>query len=375
MSTNLVLLGPHLTLLQSVYLPTRGRPVEVLQEGLDRIHQRVGYRVQILGVGTTGSGRHLAANLVGADVIRNEITAQLVSALSVAPDVDTIFEIGGQDSKYISVRDGRLADFDMNKVCAGGTGSFLEEQAERLGISIVEEFAALALGATDPCDLGARCTVFMDTELVRAQERGVPLTDICAGLAYAVARNYLEKVVAGRPIGRVVLFQGGTASNVAVVQAFRHLLGRDVRVHPYNRISGAIGAARLAARAGTRHTAFLGWSACAGSSLRSFECHACENRCQVNRIHVGARAVHFGDVCERYSARDRAPAPVERPFAELFAARERLLDRFAGSAKRPKANGQLRKAKGCTLQAPTIGLLRASLNLEFLPSSRSRLPG
>jgi predicted CoA-substrate-specific enzyme activase len=352
-STNLVLIDPALSLLQGVYLPTRGRPIEVLQEGLDLIAGRFGDRLTIIGVGTTGSGRYLAGKLVGADAIHNEITAQLVSALSVAPDADTIFEIGGQDSKYISVRDGRLADFEMNKICAGGTGSFLEEQAERLGIRIVDEFAALALRAERPCDLGARCTVFMDTELVRAQERGASLPDICAGLAYAVARNYLEKVVGGRPVGRVILFQGGTASNAAVVQAFRRLLGREVRVHPYNRISGAIGAARLAARAGPSRTAFLGWRACADVRPRSFECHRCENRCQVSRIQIGARAVHFGDACDRYSERDRAAAPAARPFPELFAARDALME---GYSARRGSSGPAR-----------VGLLRASLNLEFLP--------
>lgn len=213
MSTNLVLLSPDFQVLLGIYLPTRGRPVEALHQGLSQIRKRFGERLHILGVGSTGSGRHLAAKVLGADVSHNEITAQMVSSLLFVPEVDTIFEIGGQDSKYISVRDGTLADFEMNKICAGGTGSFLEEQAERLGIRIEGEFAELALRASSPCDLGTRCTVFMDTELVRAQERGVPLPDICAGLAYAVARNYLDRVVGGRPIGRCVMFQGGTASN------------------------------------------------------------------------------------------------------------------------------------------------------------------
>ncbi len=367
-STNLVLLGPDLTLQHGVYLPTRGRPVDVLQEGLDRVRRRFGARLEILGVGSTGSGRHLAAQLVGADLVRNEITAQLTAALAVDPAVDTIFEIGGQDSKYISVRDGRLADFEMNKICAGGTGSFLEEQADRLGIAIVGQFADLALAATDPCDLGARCTVFMDTELVRALQRGVSLPDICAGLAYSVARNYLEKVVAGRAVGRAILFQGGTASNAAVVQAFRQILGRPVRVHPYNRLSGAIGVALLAARAGLRRTAFRGFDACVGSRLRSFGCRRCENRCQVNRVQIGSRAVHFGDVCERYAQRDRETAPAARAFGELFARRDALLERFvaAGAAAAGDRRDASRESPSGP-SAPRIGLPRASLNLEFLP--------
>jgi hypothetical protein len=172
----------------------------------------------------------------------------------------------------------------------------------------------------------------MDTELVRARERGAPLEDLCAGLAYSVARNYLEKVVAGRPIGRSIMFQGGTASNQAVVAAFRQLLGRPVYVHPYNWIPGAIGAALLAARAMSHRSRFLGFESCAGSSLRSFECQRCENRCQVNRVQVAPRVVHFGDVCDRYSERDRDPKEICRPFPELFAEPDRLMESFLPAA-------------------------------------------
>jgi predicted CoA-substrate-specific enzyme activase len=354
-STNLVLLRPDIRVFQGIYLPTAGRPAEALEEGLRRIRERFGTRLTFLGVGSTGSGRHLAAKLLGADVTHNEITAQMVSSLCFVPEADTIFEIGGQDSKYIYIRDGRLADFEMNKICAGGTGSFLEEQAQRLGVRIFDEFAAMAMAATKPCELGTRCTVFMDTELVRAQERGVPIGDLCAGLAYSVVRNYLEKVVAGRPIGKRIIFQGGTASNAAVVAAFRKLLNRPLQVHPYNRISGAIGAALLAARAGPRHSRFLGLQSCIGSELESFECESCENRCQVNRVRIGGRTIHFGDVCERYSESDRMPHEIERPFPELFAARQLLMEK------------QLAPALETHSDNPRLGLLRASLNFEFLP--------
>jgi predicted CoA-substrate-specific enzyme activase len=372
-STNLVLLraDPAGTgeLLHGVYLPTRGRPAEVLREGMERIRRRFGERLRVVGVGTTGSGRHLAAELLGADAVHNEITAQTVSAAYYAPDVDTIFEVGGQDAKYVSVRDGHLADFEMNRICSAGTGSFLEEQARRLGVEIIGEFARRALAAGGAPDLGTRCTVFMDAELVRAQQRGASLDALCAGLAYGVARNYLEKVVAGRPVGRRILFQGGTASNEAVVAAFGALLGRPLAVHPYNRLSGAIGAALLAERAARMQpvgagaaasgTRFRGVAAIADATpeVRSFECRHCDNRCQVNRIAIGARVVHFGDTCERYAARDRAlpdGGARERPFPELFAAREALLERHLAALRRG-APGR-----------PRLGLLRGTLNAEYL---------
>jgi predicted CoA-substrate-specific enzyme activase len=359
-STNLALTSSGGDLLTGVYLRTRGKPVEVLAEGLAELASRFGDRLRVLGVGATGSGRHLAAQLLGADVVRNEITAQLVSATRYVPEVDTVLEIGGQDSKYIGTRGGHLSGFEMNKICAAGTGSFLEEQADGLGISIFDEFAALAFESDTPRDLGSKCTVFMEAELRRAQQEGTPLPDICSGLAYSVARNYLEKVVAGREIGQTVVFQGGTASNAAVVAAFSSLLGRPVQVHPHNRISGAIGMALIAAREREQlgyETAFRGLAACEGHSTKSFECKKCENRCRVSRIRVGERRVHFGDACERYAEKD-ARAPVhERPFPELFAERGRLLQEELERARQVSGAG----AKGA------LGLTRASLGYELAP--------
>ena len=353
-STNLALIDASGEVLLGVYLPTRGQPVAVLEQGLQRVRQRFGQQLQLLGVGTTGSGRHLAAQVLGADVVHNEITAQLTASARYLPEVDTVFEIGGQDSKFISVRSGHLADFEMNKICAAGTGSFLEEQAERLGVNIVEQFAQLALAARSPVDLGTRCTVFMDAELVRSQQQGTPLEDLCAGLAYSVARNYLEKVVAGRSVGQHVMFQGGTASNAALVAAFCQLLGRQVQVHPYNRISGALGAALLARRsikATPRASSWRGLDACGETTARSFECPRCENRCQVNRLEVSGRVVHFGDACERYTEQDRHKRQQARPFEELFAARQQLLREHTVTA----GAGQ------------PMGLALASLGQEYLP--------
>ena len=302
-STNLVLLSPEGKVYEAIYLPTRGRPIEVIGQGLDMIRDAVGERLRVLGVAVTGSGRHLAAHLLGADLVKNEITCQLRAAVEVAADVDTIFEIGGQDSKYIHVRDGRIDDFVMNKICAAGTGSFLEEQAEHLGVAIVDEFSRLAAASTAPADLGCQCTVFMHSEVVAAQRRGVSTPDLCAGLAYSVARNYLDRVVAGRPIGRSIMFQGGVASNPSVVAAFRQILGTPVRVHPYAKVSGAIGAALLVRAARPAATSFRGFDACRDQEVESFECQACANRCQVNQILIERHKVYFGDACERYSSR------------------------------------------------------------------------
>jgi predicted CoA-substrate-specific enzyme activase len=368
-STNLVVTTPDDEVLMGVYLPTRGRPVEVLAEGLSRLRQRFGNRLEVVAAGATGSGRHLAERLMGMDVVHNEITAQMVSASRFVPGVDTIFEIGGQDSKYIGARDGHLASFEMNKICAAGTGSFLEEQAERLGVRIVGEFAERAFESETPFALGSRCTVFMDTELVRALQRGASVEDLCAGLAFSIAKNYLEKVVSGRRIGKKIVFSGGTASNEAVVAAFNQVLGRPVHVHPYNRIAGALGAALLAKRfmedrrsearaddARRPASRFLGLDAVRDYSIKTFECRQCPNRCQVNRVKVADRVAHFGDACEKYAGRDReerATCETSPHLLDIFDRRSALLAEHL-----PPPRGERR---------PKVGLPMASMNVELAP--------
>jgi len=171
-STNLVLLRPDFQVIQGIYLPTAGRPVEALDQGLKRIRKRFGDRLTFLGVGSTGSGRHLAAKLLGADVTHNEITAQMVSSLFFMPEADTVFEIGGQDSKYIHVRNGRMSDFEMNKICAGGTGAFLEEQAQFYGVEDIASFGPRAESSGSPPDLGQMCTVFVADLAGEARSEG-----------------------------------------------------------------------------------------------------------------------------------------------------------------------------------------------------------
>jgi predicted CoA-substrate-specific enzyme activase len=367
-STDFVLLRPDGELLHGIYLPTRGRPIEVLGEGLAMLRERFGDRLRVLGLGTTGSGRHLAARLLGADLVQNEITAQLRGSLHYFPEVDSIFEIGGQDSKYVRVEHGQVADFTMNKVCAAGTGSFLEEQCENLGLDVKTEFAPLAKRSAAPAELGSRCTVFMETELVNARRAGADLADLTAGLALAVARNYLQKVVAHRRVGKNVVFQGGVANNAAVRRAFEQLLGRRVEVHPYAGLSGAIGVALLAraalavARTHPGHgldrahpTKFKGLDAVGPDyETRSFECKHCENRCAVAVVHVGDTKAHFGDTCERYTVRDAGRDPGAPSVPDLFAERDALLrgyldDEAADDGRR------------------TVGLPRASIMFEYLP--------
>ncbi len=364
-STDLVLLDEKGEVKSSIYLPTRGRPLEVLKEGMEELFRRFPAGLEIQGIGTTGSGRYLAGEFLEADEIRNEITCQLAGTLPYFPDVDTIFEIGGQDSKFISLQEGRIKNFAMNKICAAGTGSFLEEQAEQLSINIKDEFAALASQSINPLDLSCRCTVFMETELMQAVNRGAPLSDAAAGLAYAIVRNYLEKVVAEHPIGEHIVFQGGVASNPAVVKAFTQILNKPVQVHPYNRVSGAIGAARIARQTVESQGKISLDAAGLANRMRqeycsgSFQCTQCSNRCEVIRIEFEEKQIFFGDVCERYTAqqkshrRRRSVADYEMASPpDLFREWQRL---WEGAVVNPKTASH------------KIGLPRTSVLMEYMP--------
>lgn len=243
-STKGVLIDTQGHVVTKVYLRTRGNPLQATREVLQALGTQASTD-QVRGVGVTGSGRELVGRFVGADVVKNEITAQARAAVEIDPETDTILEIGGQDSKFILLDSGVVVDFALNKACAAGTGSFLEEQATRLGIPL-EEMVASALEAPRPVQLGERCTVFMESDLIHYQNRGAGKHDLSAGLAYSIALNYLNRVVADRPIGQRVLFQGGVAGNRAVVAAFTSLLERPIRVPPHFEVTGALGAALIA---------------------------------------------------------------------------------------------------------------------------------
>lgn len=244
-STDLVALDNQGRLVDALYTRTAGNPAKAVQSALADMGARLGGRVAVRRVGVTGSGRKRIGEMVGADVVKDEITAQAAAASLADPEVDTVFEIGGQDSKFIALRDGAVAQFQMNKICAAGTGAFLEEQASKLGIPL-DEFGSIALKGLSPVDLGERCTVFIEEAVAQALSRGRSREDVAAGLCYSVVRNYLHKVVGSGPVGRNVVLQGGLGYNAGVVAAFKVLAGEKVAVSPWFAVSGAVGAAQLA---------------------------------------------------------------------------------------------------------------------------------
>ncbi len=262
-STNLALVDEENRILAYRYLRTAGDPVRAVRTGLAELKREVGDAVTVAGAATTGSGRYMTGRLVGADVIRDEITTQARAAVAIDPKVDTIFEIGGQDSKFISLEDGVVTDFQMNKVCAAGTGSFIEEQAKKLGIAL-KDIGPTALAGKHPVSLGERCTVFMETSIAAHLAHGAAAGNLAAGLCYSIVKNYLNRVVGKKPIGRTIFLQGGVAHNQGVVNAFRAVTGSYVNVPPFFSITGAFGAAMLAREQmtaeGKQGTSFKGFT-------------------------------------------------------------------------------------------------------------------
>lgn len=310
-TTKVVVLDEGYAVLDSLYLRTRGKPLEVVQQGLREISQRMPAGREVAAVGTTGSGRYLAGVIVGADVIKNEITAHAVAASHFVPGVQTIIEIGGQDSKIIVLRDGVAVDFGMNTVCAAGTGAFLDQQAARLCIDI-ETVGPLALQSKTPVRIAGRCTVFAESDMIHKQQMGHRVQDILYGLCQAMARNYLNNVGLGKEIREVVVFQGGVAFNQGMIRAFEEALGMPVRVPPHHEVMGAIGAAMLAREAISRNAERTHFKGFAVSELNyrttSFECRHCTNRCEIVQVAVGKTVVgRWGGRCERWEVTEVVP--------------------------------------------------------------------
>jgi predicted CoA-substrate-specific enzyme activase len=307
-STNLVLIDDRGVLQEKIYLRTQGDPISAVKEGMRHLEAVAG-DIEILGVGTSGSGRKLAGVILGADCVKNEITAHAVAANRRVPGVQTVIEIGGQDSKIIILRQGIVIDFAMNTVCAAGTGSFLEQQAARLGIAI-DQFGKLALGAVTPVRIAGRCAVFAESDMIHKQQMGHRIEDIISGLCEALVRNYLNNVAKGKTIEPPVVFQGGVAANAGMKAAFEKELGTQVVIPEHYDMMGALGAALMAIEEKNRkdgQSAFRGFAALNRDyATRTFECKGCPNLCEIVDITMDNETIaQWGSRCGRTNYLDR----------------------------------------------------------------------
>lgn len=302
-STDFVIVDQENHIKDELYLKTKGNPIAAIAEGMAKLERKY-YQEQIEAVGTTGSGRSLAGAIVGADIVKNEITAHGVAAATLNPQVKTILEIGGQDSKIILLRDGVISDFAMNTVCAAGTGSFLDRQAERLGLK-VDELGKYALASQHPVRIAGRCAVFAESDIIHKQQLGCKMEDIIRGMSQALVRNYLNNVAKGKELLEPIFFQGGVAANEGIVEAFCEELNCRVIVPQYHKVMGAYGAAIMARKLiekENKKTGFVGFEADHYDvATESFACTDCSNQCEVVLLKSAAKQIGaFSDRCGKY---------------------------------------------------------------------------
>ncbi len=304
-STNVVVIDDAVNVISSQYIRTNGQPLESVKTGLQALKQQIPADSVIRGAGTTGSGRQMVGVMIGSDVIKNEITAHATATIHYVPDVHTIFEIGGQDSKIIVVENQMVVDFAMNTVCAAGTGSFLDHQSERLGIAI-EEFGDKAMSAGRDVRIAGRCTVFAESDMIAKQQFGFSKSEIIKGLCEALVRNYINNLGRGKKLEPPFVFQGGVAANKGIKAAFEKEIKHEVMIPEHYNIMGAVGTAILARDEVRNHgtaTKFRGFEAADLDFLPStFECEDCPNHCEVIEVRLGKTIVaRWGDRCGKWT--------------------------------------------------------------------------
>ncbi len=309
-STNLVIINGSNDVVASVYIQTKGQPIKAVQDGLRELQSKIPPDIEIKGAGTTGSARYLSGVIVGADVIKNEITSHAVAAIHKIPDVKTVLEIGGQDSKLILIRNQVVVDFAMNTVCAAGTGSFLDHQASRLGIPI-EEFGTFALKAKNGAQIAGRCTVFAESDMIHKQQIGYATEDVIYGLCQALVRNYLNNLGKGKELLTPIVFQGGVAFNPGIKKAFEEALNSEVIIPPHREVMGAIGVALLAKEKMQRKekSDFKGFEVTdLLYQTSSFQCKGCSNNCEVVKIQVEDKTLaRWGGRCGKWEIEEVEP--------------------------------------------------------------------
>ncbi len=296
-STKGVVIDKDNNIVASTYLWTRGNPLKAVKEVLVDIKKQLPKNYKVVGVGTTGSARKLVGTILGANIIKNEITAHAIGTLSKYPDIRTIIEIGGQDSKIILLKDQVVIDYAMNTLCAAGTGAFLSSQAERLDIP-VEEFGSIALTSNNPTPIAARCTVFAESDLVHKAQMGHKKEDIVAGLCKSVALNYLNNVGKGKKITSPIIFQGGVSKNIGVVKAFEKILNEKIITDENGHLLGALGVAILSKKEPEINFSFDIVEEDFETS--SINCSGCPNNCEIICIKKDDKLLDsWGNRCEK----------------------------------------------------------------------------
>lgn len=297
-SVKIVIIDMKGEILLTYYERSKGKPIEKLKELFSKIPKRY----EIKSVGITGSARNFIGKIIGADLIKNEITAHASALQKFYPNAKTIMEIGGQDSKIIIFRKGIPVDFAMNTVCAAGTGSFLDQQAMRLDIPI-KKFGEIALKSKKDINVGGRCTVFAESDMIQKQQAGYEIKDIINGLCNNLVKNYFNNVAKGKELEKPYVLIGGVAANKGIIKSFEKYLKTRIIIPKYYNVMGAIGMAFI-----LLDNNHKGKTKFKGSDLtdykikkKIFQCNECENDCDIIQIKTGKKTIYFGSKCNRFS--------------------------------------------------------------------------
>lgn len=303
-STKAVIIDNNNNIIASEYIWTEGSPIEATKKVIKTLRDTIkskNLECSIYGIGTTGSARNLIGTVLNANVVKNEITAHAIGTLSIYPDVKTILEIGGQDSKLIILRDGVVVDYAMNTLCAAGTGAFLSSQAKRLGVEI-EDLGIIALKAKNPSKIAARCTVFAESDLVHKAQIGHKKEDLIAGICNSVVNNYLNNLAKGKKIEEKIVFQGGVSKNIGVVEAFKKALNKEVYVDKSSHLMGALGVAIISKNANKNGSKLNFNFDIENIDFKTIgsECKGCTNNCEIVGVYKdGVLIDKMGGRCEK----------------------------------------------------------------------------
>lgn len=298
-STKGVIIDENNKIIAKEYLYTKGDPISAVKELLNSLKMNLPSDYVVVSAGTTGSARRLIGIMIGASVIKNEITAHAIGTSSIYKDVKTIFEIGGQDSKIIILDNGVVTDYAMNTLCAAGTGAFLSSQAKRLGIDI-KDFGKIALTSKKPTKIAARCTVFAESDLVHKAQIGHKKEDIIAGLCESVVNNYLNNVAKGKKIKTPIVFQGGVSKNIGVIKAFEKVTKEKIITDENGHLMGALGVAILSKK--EKEEIFNFSVLDLNFETKGYECKRCPNHCEIIAIKKDKKIIDaWGNRCEKGS--------------------------------------------------------------------------
>jgi predicted CoA-substrate-specific enzyme activase len=292
------------------YLRTNGNPIAAARECYKAICSQIQANVNFVGLGTTGSGRQIAGLHAGTDSVINEIIAHATAAAHFDPDVETIFEIGGQDAKYTYLVNGVPSDYAMNEACSAGTGSFLEESAkESMGIDY-RTIQEIAVRGMQPPNFNDQCAAFISSDIKTAGHEGIGTDDIVAGLVYSICMNYVNRVKGRRPVGKKVLMQGGVCYNKAVPLAMANLIHHQIIVPPEPGLMGAFGVAlevKSRIQNGLCDKKSFNPALLASRDVeygKSFICHGgtskCDRGCEIAMIIIDGKKFPFGGACNKY---------------------------------------------------------------------------